>query len=66
MSSKRKLSIRQEMLCALQGGSRGKTKKRKCAWKHKFVRLAYKDQQVPIREAEKDELFATGLGEKER
>jgi len=27
--------------------------------------LAYKDQQVPTREAEKDELFAAGLGEKE-
>jgi len=28
------------------------------------VCLAYKDQQVPTREAKKDELFAAGLGEK--
>jgi len=27
--------------------------------------LAYLEQQVPLREAEKDELFAAGLGEKE-
>ena len=67
ISTKRQASVREELLCTLRGGSRNKTrtKKRKCAWKHKFVCLAYKDQQVPIREAEKDELFAAGLGEKE-
>ena len=27
--------------------------------------LAYLEQQVPLREAEKDELFAASLGEKE-
>ena len=64
MSSNRKLSIREEMLCTLRGGSSGKTKKRNFAWKHKFICLGYKGQQVPIREAEKHELFAAGLGEK--
>lgn len=61
-TSKRHSSVREELLCSLRGGSK---KKRKCAWKHKFVCLAYMDQQVPVREAEKDELFAAGLGEKE-
>ena len=65
MPTKRQ-SVREELLCTLRGaGSRNRAKKRKSVWKHKFVCLAYTDQQVPVREAEKDELFAAGLGEKE-
>ena len=41
-------------------------KKKKCAWKYKFVCLAYVDQKkVPTTEAEKDELYEAGLGEKD-
>ena len=32
---------------------------------HKFMCLAYLDQQVPLQEGEKDELYVAGLGEKE-
>ena len=46
----------------LTGGS----KKKKGVWKHKFYCLAYVGQShVPTTEAEKDELFEAGLGEKE-
>ena len=44
---------------------RKQEQKRKYAWKHIFVCLAYEDQQIPVREAEKDKLFAAGLDEKE-
>jgi len=40
-------------------------KKKKCEWKHKFYCLAYTDQHVPVKEADKDELYSAGLGEKE-
>ena len=37
-----------------------------CAWKHRFVSLAYCGQQrIPTTDFEKDELFVAGLGEKE-
>ncbi len=40
-------------------------KKKHVAWKHKFVCLAYhKQTRVPTAEAQKDELFEAGLGEK--
>ena len=39
---------------------------KKCAWRHKFYCLAYTDQdKSPTCEADKDELFRAGLGEKE-
>ena len=46
------------------------SKKRKTAkrnvWKHRFVCLAYHDQEkIPTADVEKDDLFAAGLGEKE-
>ena len=38
----------------------------KCAWKHRFVCLAYCDQyKVPTTDVEKDDLLRAGLGEKE-
>ena len=38
----------------------------KCAWRHKFYCLAYTDQdKSPTCEADKDELYRAGLGEKE-
>jgi len=66
----RKPSIRKEVLGTLRGKSAmsgtQKAKRRKCAWKHKFVCLAHVGQEkVPLREKEKDELFVAGLGEKE-
>ena len=42
-----------------------KTEKR-TAWRHKFVCLAYKDQErIPTVDADKEELYQAGLGEKE-
>lgn len=39
---------------------------KKVAWRHKFVCLAYRDQdRIPTMDADKDELFKAGLGEKE-
>ena len=39
---------------------------KKCVWKHKFVCLAYHDQQkIPTTDTEKDDLLQAGLGEKE-
>ena len=36
------------------------------AWKHKFCCLAYKNQKrIPTTEAEKEELYQAGLGDKE-
>ena len=64
--NRRPSSVREELLSTLQGGSKKrKWKRRKNTWKHKFMCLAYLEQQVPLRESEKDELFAAGLGEKE-
>lgn len=38
----------------------------KPVWRHKFVCLAYKDQsKIPACDAEKEELYQAGLGEKE-
>ena len=35
------------------------------AWRHKFVCLAYRDQErIPTVDAEKEELYQAGLGEK--
>ena len=39
----------------------------KPAWRHKFFCLAYHDQErMPATDAEKDELYQAGLGERER
>ena len=39
---------------------------KKCAWRHKFFCLAYTVQdKSPTYEADKDELYQAGLGEKE-
>jgi hypothetical protein len=55
----------------MRGYSRGRStgppsaKKKKCAWKHNFMCLAYCGQsKLPSSEAERDELFEAGLGEK--
>ena len=38
----------------------------KPAWRHKFVCLAYHDQEkIPATDAEKEELYQAGLGEQE-
>ena len=61
---RRKL-IREELLATLRGTSKKKLKN-KCAWKHKFVCLSRKGQnRTLLKECDKDELFAAGLGEKE-
>lgn len=58
----------------MSGPSRGRnararqppSKKKKCAWKHKFMCLAYRGQsRVPASEIDRNELFEAGLGEKE-
>lgn len=39
---------------------------KKCAWKHKFVCLAYHDQhRIPTTDTDKDDLLQAGLGEKD-
>lgn len=64
--NRRPSCVREELLSTLQGGrKKRKWKRKKNVWKHKFMCLAYLEQQVPLREAEKDELFVAGLGEKE-
>jgi len=70
LNVERKPSIRKEVLGTLRGKSvmsgTQKAKRRKCAWKHKFVCLGHVGQEkVPLREKEKDELSVAGLGEKE-
>lgn len=69
MGVQSKPSVRQELLAPLHGSSKlgaSKRKKRADNWKHKLVCLARQGQDRPaLRECEKDELFAAGLGEKE-
>lgn len=44
----------------------GSAKKSKCAWRHRFVCLAYHGQdKVPTAGGQKDELYEAGLGEKD-
>ena len=63
-------SVRNELLTTMRGYSRGRNavppaKRKKCAWKHKFMCLAYCGQsKLPSSEADRDELFEAGLGEK--
>ena len=63
---KKKGKVRKEM-SALYFSSTNKRKKlEQPQWKHKFMCLAYRDQvKIPTTDAEKDELFEAGLGEKE-
>ena len=64
----RRPSVRQELLSTVRGGAKGirKKHKRTSAWRHKFVCLARQGQNhPPLCEADKDELFAASLGEKE-
>lgn len=43
-----------------------KADSKKAVWRHKFVCVAYRDQErIPTTDWEKDELFQAGLGEKE-
>ena len=43
-----------------------RSKTTRCAWKHKFVCLAYHDKtRIPTNDVDKDELLQAGLGEKE-
>ena len=65
-------SVRNELLSTVRGSSRGRivgsprASKRKCVWKHKFMCLAYCGQsKLPSSEADRDELFEAGLGEKD-
>lgn len=56
--------VKQEMSCLFHT-KRPKPLKQ-YAWRHKFFCLAYTDQEKsPTCDAEKDELFRAGLGEKE-
>ena len=63
-------AIRQKKESEEWDGSLFSSKRRKfakaCAWRHKFFCLAYMDQcKSPTSEADKEELFRAGLGEKE-
>ncbi len=56
--------VRKEM-SGLFRSKKQKTEKR-IAWRHKFVCLAYRDQErIPTVDADKEELYQAGLGEKE-
>ena len=64
-------SLRHQLL-STSGSGRGRSapnlfaKKRKCAWKHKFMCLGYCGQaRLPCSETERNDLFEAGLGEKE-
>ena len=57
-----------EMSSLFRGPPRKKMKvdSKKVAWRHKFVCLAYRDQErIPTTDYDKEELFQAGLGEKE-
>ena len=44
-----------------------KVEKARVVWRHRFVCLAYRDQErIPTVDAEKEELYRAGLGEKEK
>ena len=56
--------IKKEM-CGLCRSKKPKTEKR-VVWRHKFVCLAYRDQErIPTVDADKEEHYRAGLGEKE-
>ena len=60
--SGRKKRIKSEMSSVFSSSSK---KAKKCAWKHRFVCLAWRDQQrIPTTDTEKDDLLEAGLGEK--
>ena len=56
--------VKQQM-CQLFNRKKCKVEKR-AAWRHKFVCLAYRDQErIPTTDVDKEELYQAGLGEKE-
>ena len=72
----RESTVRTEMLSVLKDpgvrkrsrkpSGKDVSKRKKYAWKHKFVCLAYVGQsRIPTTEGDKDELFEAGLGEKD-
>ena len=65
--SRDKMKGKVRKMSALYFSSTNKRKKlEQPQWKHKFMCLAYRDQvKIPTTDAEKDELFEAGLGEKE-
>lgn len=61
----RKKRAREEV-ASLFNTKKKKPMKIKAAWKHRFVCLAYKDQdKTPTTDFDKDEFHRAGLGEKE-
>ena len=57
--------MKSEMTALFRPGNKRKSAKRS-EWRHKFVCLAYRDQdRIPTTDADKEELFQAGLGEKE-
>ena len=57
-----KKRIRSEVASAFVSSSK---KPKKCVWKHRFVCLAWRDQQkIPTTDTDKDDLLEAGLGEK--
>lgn len=63
-STNPKKRARDEMTSMLRGKNKNNSS-RKVAWRHKFVCLAYRDQEkVPIADYEKEELRQAELGEK--
>lgn len=64
----RQKQAKKEVSSLFRSGPSSKKNKseKKVAWRHKFVCLAYRDQdRSPTTDADKDELFQAGLGEKE-
>ena len=58
---KQKRKLKYEVASAFSS----KVKKRKSAWKHRFVCLGWRDQpKIPTTDTEKDDLLTAGLGEK--
>ena len=57
--------MKSEMATLFHSGKKRKLSKQS-EWRHKFVCLAYRDQErIPTTDADKEELFQAGLGEKE-
>ena len=53
-------------VCSLFHSKKKISSTSKPAWRHKFVCLAYKDQEkIPASDMDKEELYQAGLGEKE-
>ena len=65
-NGKRKCFLREEMSSIFRKKTKNTEFKKRPVWKHKFFCLSDKNQvKVPTSETEKEELYQSGLGEKE-